>query len=256
MKKSKFVLEAFEKEQYTLTVDAFRRITEEMYGANSDVKKEIEDFVRRYGRDGVVTYKEARKWVSRDDHRRRMTVLLMAITTIYMSMFGKISKITEEHLNTIAENEYSLFGVKPNEGEIAKIMEKPWGIQDMSWRDHLDEYPKKWNSVHMAAVRLAFLRRDGIDKIIKEYEERAEKERRIIKSLLETESTAIGTLARGEILKEIGDVRYRIYTRVDERRCAHCASMHGMVFPFSAFKVGETAPPFHARCRCWIETVE
>ena len=91
--KSSFVLNAFEKEQYALTVEAFRKIAEEMSGTQADVKREIEDFIKAYGRDGVVTYTEARKWVSRDDHRRRMTVLFLTITTLYLSLFDKINKI-------------------------------------------------------------------------------------------------------------------------------------------------------------------
>ena len=254
--KSEFILTAFEKSQHDLTVEAFRAILEEMYGCQKEVEREIEAFVREYGRDGVVTYAEARKWVSRDDHRRRMTALLLTISALYVTLFGKISKTTGSLLNTIAENEYRFYGLKPEDGKIAKILEKPWGVQEMSWEQHIDEYKSRWNSIHSRDLTVAFLRRDGIDKILKDYRKQAEREQKIIKTLLDTESSAIGTSARAEILKELGETRYQIFTRVDERRCDTCASMHGMIFPFSAFRVGETAPPFHARCRCWIKTVD
>lgn len=254
--KSDFILTAFEKEQHDLTVKAFRAILEDMYGTQAEVEREIEAFVRKYGRDGVVTYNEAKKWVSRDDHRRRMTVLFLTISGLYLTLFGKISKNTEGLLNTIAENEYQFYGIEPDDGKIAEILEKPWGIQEMSWADHLDEYKKKWQAIRARDLRIAFLRRDGIDRILDEYEKQARREQNIIRNLLETESSAVGTLARAEVLKELGEKRYQIYTRVDERRCEKCASLHGMIFPFSAYRVGETAPPFHSRCRCWIKEVD
>lgn len=248
--KSSFVLSAFEKEQYALTTKAFEEIVQEMYGTNEEVRKELEAFARKYGKDGVVTYKEARKWASRDDHRKRLTVLFLYICLCYDRLFPKIEKIMENHLKTIIGNEYALFGKKTPD---YKAMEKPWGVQDKTWRDNLHGYRRRWEAINMRDVRLGVLRSDPVDEIIAEYDRQAERERNLINALLVTETTAVGSIARGEILKELGETKYRIYTRPDERRCEHCASLHGRVFPFSAYRVGETAPPFHTRCRCWIE---
>jgi len=251
--KSSYILSAFEKEQYALTVQAFKQIAEEMYGTNEEVRKELEAFVRKYGKDGIVTYKEARKWASRDDHRMAMTVLFLFISTKYGVLFPRIEKIMENHYKTIVDNEYALFGLKPSD---YKAMETPWGIQDKTWRDNLRGYPRRWDAIHTRDLRLDFLRGESIDDILAEYDRQAERERNVIETLLVTEATAIGSFARRDILREFGDTKYRIYTRPDERRCAHCASLHGRVFPLSAYRVGETAPPFHSRCRCWIEQEE
>ena len=73
----------------------------------------------------------------------------------------------------------------------------------------------------------------------------------IIQTLGLTESTAVGSLARRKIFAELGIAKYRFYTRPDERRCETCGSMHGLIFPISAYEVGVTASPIHPRCRCW-----
>ena len=54
-----------------------------------------------------------------------------------------------------------------------------------------------------------------------------------------------------EIFKKLGINRYGFYSRVDERRCEYCGSLHGKTFPITAYEVGVTASPIHPRCRCW-----
>ena len=250
--KNSFILSSFEKEQFALTNEAFRRIVEEMDWINEEVKKELEAFVRTYGKDGVVTYKEARKWASKQDHRQRLSILFLYVSMKYAVLFPKIEKIMEEHFNTIMENEHILHGT----GKRAKSTEpKKWGVQNKSWSDHLDDYQRTWDAVRMRDIRRSILRGQNIDEMLSEYDKQAERERNVIQALLVTETTAIGTMTRADILRSMGEKRYRIYTRPDERRCELCASLHGREFPLSMLVVGETAPPFHTRCRCWIETL-
>ena len=73
----------------------------------------------------------------------------------------------------------------------------------------------------------------------------------IIKTLGLSESTAVGSIARQRIFRELGITKYQFYTKADERTCETCGAMHGLIFPMSAYEVGVTASPVHPRCRCW-----
>ena len=73
----------------------------------------------------------------------------------------------------------------------------------------------------------------------------------ILNKLALTESTAVGSIARREIFKELGIKKYQFFTKPDERRCETCGAMHGLIFPISAYEIGVTASPLHPHCRCW-----
>jgi SPP1 gp7 family putative phage head morphogenesis protein len=90
-----------------------------------------------------------------------------------------------------------------------------------------------------------------IDQVLTQLDKRFKSINSILETLGISESTAVGSLSRQEIFKELGINKYQFYAKVDERTCETCGSMHGLVFPISAFEVGVTASPIHPRCRCW-----
>jgi SPP1 gp7 family putative phage head morphogenesis protein len=108
-----------------------------------------------------------------------------------------------------------------------------------------------WKAYLGTDLKRSMLRRDSIDEVIEQLNKRFMSFERILKRLGLTESTAVGSLARKEIFKELGIKKYRFYAREDERTCEHCGSLHGLTFPMTAYEVGVTASPIHAHCRCW-----
>ncbi len=54
-----------------------------------------------------------------------------------------------------------------------------------------------------------------------------------------------------QAFKDNGTKRVRWVTSPDDRRCKHCASLHGKIYPISKIP---TKP--HIHCRCWVEEVE
>ena len=95
------------------------------------------------------------------------------------------------------------------------------------------------------------LRRDNIDDVLDMIDGRFTTMERVLKALGITETTAVGSVARKEIFKELGIQKYRFYTQADERTCEVCGAMHGLVFPMSSYEPGVTASPMHPRCRCF-----
>ena len=126
-----------------------------------------------------------------------------------------------------------------------------WGADDLDWLDRLEEDVKLWDAYLTSDFKRNFLQRKQIDDVLKSLHDRFDSIERIIQNLALTESTAIGSMARRAIFKELGFGKYRFYSRPDERRCEVCGSLHGLIFPISAYEVGVTASPLHPRCRCW-----
>lgn len=64
-----------------------------------------------------------------------------------------------------------------------------------------------------------------------------------------TELSAISSEAQRECFKELGVREFLVVETLDGITCETCQAMDRKHFPLSDFAVGETAPPFHPRCR-------
>lgn len=56
--------EKLEEEERNHTNEAIIAMLLVIAMAKDDIEKELRNFYQKYGKDGVVTYQEARKWVS------------------------------------------------------------------------------------------------------------------------------------------------------------------------------------------------
>ena len=68
-------LEQLEQDERIITEEAIVAMIFILNGLKDNLKQELRSFYQEYGKDGVVTYAEARKWVSKQDHRKRINVL-------------------------------------------------------------------------------------------------------------------------------------------------------------------------------------
>lgn len=213
-----------------------------------DLEKEIRSFYQKYGKDGVVTYQEARKWVSEKDHRRRITVLFLAIGGVFASALSKLSPKFSSFLQEVAKLEGNFFDVDVDPME---LIYKKWGLDGLNWLDRLTEDVDLWKMYIWKDLKQSFLRKNHVDDVMKQVNKRFDTMQKVLDRLGITESTATGTMARREIFKKLGINKYRFYTRADERTCEQCGGLHGLIFPISAYEIGVTASPIHPRCRCW-----
>ena len=213
-----------------------------------NIEKELRDFYSKYGRDGVVTYNEARKWVSERDHQRRLTALLAFLTLQLDSALNSIKKEFEKMLKLVIGKETGFFGV---EIDMDAVLAMVWGSDDLNWLKRLENDVDLWKVYIANDWKRSMLQRKQLNEVLKLLDKRFTSIDSIIQTLGLTESTAIGSLARRKIFAELGITKYQFYTKPDERRCETCGAMHGLVFPISAYEVGVTASPIHPRCRCW-----
>ena len=241
-------LDNLEQEEHSLTEETLAILLLLLTSLKKDLATELRSFYQEYGKDGVVTYQEARKWLSNKDHRKRLTVLLTYINTEFNITLSDIDPKLKSLLTKIIGKESDFFDVKV---DIEQVLNKNWGVDESNWSDRLADDVALWSAYIMNDIKRSMLRRDDIQTVLKQLDKRFMSIENVLKKLVLTESTAIGSLARRDIFKELGVEKYRFYTRADERTCEICGSMHGLVFPMSAYEAGQTASPLHPRCRCW-----
>lgn len=211
------------------------------------VKEELITFYHTYGKDGVITYNEVRKWVSLKNRRKRLTVFLTDLEAIFTLLQGNLRVEFTLLQDDIKRLELGFFEVEePEDFELDN-----WGQDDSNWLERLDEDIALWFYYLSSDVKRAIMRADTLERLLKIIDKRFVTMENVIRRLGMTESSAFTTLTRVIIFKLLGVDKYRYYARIDERTCETCGVLHDKVFPMSAYEVGVTAPPIHPSCRCW-----
>lgn len=240
--------EQLEQEERTITDESIALMLLILANMKTDLEKELRNFYSKYGRDGVVTYTEARKWASSSDHRRRLTVLLLYVNENFEKLFSNLTPKFREMLEYVISKESEFF---ETETDSENILNEQWGADDKTWLDRLDDDVALWCVYILTDIKQALLKGKSIDEVLAKLTKRFATMEYVLTTLGLSESTAIGSMARRQIFKSLNITEYQFYTKADERTCEVCGSMHGLIFPISAYEIGVTASPLHPRCRCW-----
>ena len=239
--------ERLEQEEHEITEEALVLMFATLVSTKTELENELRSFYQKYGKDGVITYAEAKKWVSTKDRRKRLNVLLLFTAERFSTALDKLAVDFRNMIIDVIIKESKFFDVDI----IPDDLKLKWGYDKLDWYSRLENDVIKWSAQIRADIKQSILQRKHLNDILKDLEDRFESIESVLEALGISETTAVGTIARHEIFKELGIGEYKIYTRVDERRCEHCGGMHGKVFPMMEYEPGVTASPFHTRCRCW-----
>lgn len=243
-------LDEFEQEEHELTLEELAVLILLLREVKGDVIKEITDFYRKYGKNGVVTYNDARKYISAKNRKRRFTVLFLLIRNKFDSLISNFRTNFKNHFSTIVNKESEFFDVTFPK-DIEEFITLVWGADELNWVDRLDTNELKWLNRLEVDLKQSWIRQDKLEAVLELLDKRFTTMENVLERLFTSETSAIGSSARREIFRELGIERYRYYAREDERTCEICGSLHGKVFPISQYEVGVTAPIMHANCRCW-----
>ena len=244
-------LTELEQDERSLTLEELAAILLLLDAFHSDLENELRSFYQRYGKDGVVTYQDARKWASAKDHRRRIAILLLVLSDGFDALHTKIEPKFNSLLSKIVDKEIGFFDVELGSKDVEDILTERWGLDESTWDVRLSDDIDLWKAKVSSDIKQSILRRDHIDDVLERLNKRFVSMERVLTRLAITESTAIGSIARKQIFKELGIQKYRFYAQEDERTCEQCGALHGLVFPITAYEVGVTASPIHGHCRCW-----
>lgn len=244
-------LEQLEEEELSITESAIALMLLVLLDINEGITNDLRLFYQKYGKDGKVTLNEARKWVSNKDRRRRINKLFADV----QGHFDKNSSTLRKYFRVFGEEvlvkESDYFGVEVPE----EAMTPKWGQDDLTWSDRLDDDIDIWVAQILVAIKLAFVKKEDIETIVKTIDKKFDSIAKATKRLALTESTAISSSARREIYKQLGIKAYDYYAKLDERTCDSCGGLHGLRFPMSMYEIGVTAPPIHGHCRCFTKPV-
>lgn len=92
------------------------------------------------------------------------------------------------------------------------------------------------------------------EKIIKEVQKRVNVAKSSIETLVRTEQTAFNSLGSVEQLKAHLESKYKIVAVLDNSTTDKCRGEHDTVYDIDDYQIGETAPPFHFRCRSSVSS--
>lgn len=237
-----------EQEERDLTDEAILLMLLIIANLRGNLEKELRNFYQMYGKDGVVTWAEVRKWVGKQDRRRRFVALLAVLNDEFQLAKLDIRQEFETMLRKVVGKEVEFFDTPVDED---KTISTPWGSDERTWDERLDKDIALWIAVIAAELKQCILRRMPIDDVLLRLDKRFNSIESVLQTLGISESTAVGSEARRSIFKALGITKYQFFSRPDERRCDICGELHGKIFPMSAYEVGVTASPIHARCRCW-----
>ena len=238
-------LEQLEQSEHEITEKALVVLFAAITSSQQEMERELRLFYEKYGKDGVVTYAEARKWISERDHQRRLSWLILLLGAMFSDLFGKLRPTFNTMILDIIAKEYDFFGVSLDAPKLN------WGTDKLTWLDRLADDVTAWEAFIINDIKRSMLMKKNINEVVKLLDERFLTIKNVVKSLGVTETTAIGSITRRRVFKELGISKYKYYAREDERTCEQCGALHGLIFPVSAYEPGVTASPLHPRCRCW-----
>lgn len=245
--------EALEESEHELTIEELAIMLLILTECRNNFLNELATFYRKYGKDGIITYNEARKYISNVDRRRRMTVLFLFLNNSLESAVNEIDGNFEALLTAIITKESDFFNVTFPKDDFVKTK---WGVDELSWQERLLNNKNRWLVNIQRDLKQSWLRGLSIDDVLAQMDKRFTTMENVLEALVGSEVTAMSSMARKEILKDLDINHYRFYSRGDERRCEICGGLHGKEFPMSQYEVGVTAPPVHTNCRCWTVPVE
>lgn len=245
-------LTQLEQDERQITDEAIALMILLLASLKSNLVDELRRFYSLYGKDGVVTYKEAKKWIGTNDHRKRLTALLFFINENFEAVKLELIPHFQKLLEDVVKKESEFFDT---EVDTEKPLSQTWGSDDKNWLDRFDEDIALWTIYISNDIKQLIHRSETLDNVLAQLNKRFKNIEYVLGKLVITESTAIGSLARKEVFKALGVTKYRHFEVMDERTCEKCEPLHNCVFPISAYEIGVTASPLHSFCRGWEQPI-
>lgn len=241
-------LDELEQKEHGITEEELAIMILAIGVLHSELENEIRLFYQKYGKDGVVTWKEARKWISEKNHTKRLIALMIAVNLAFGRLSDDFKKAFNSFLREVISLEGEFFNVDLDD---EKLMDTAWGEDEKNWLERLDDDIALWVYVISKDIKQSILKGNKLDDVLEKLDKRFYSIEKVTKKLAYSESTAMGSMARKDVFKKLRVKKYKFFSRVDERRCDGCGGLHGKIFPMSAYEVGVTASPIHPHCRCW-----
>lgn len=133
--------------------------------------------------------------------------------------------------------------------KIELVLQKPWARDEKNFSDRIWSNKEKLiNNLHTDLTQ-SIIRGEDPQKAINQLARDMNVSRSQAGNLIMTETAAISAAAQKDCFKELDVEEFEVVETLDGSTCEICQDMDGKHFPMSDYRIGETAPPFHPRCR-------
>ena len=133
--------------------------------------------------------------------------------------------------------------------KISNVIKKPWTTDSKTFSDRIWLNKDKLLSTVQTELTQSFMRGtprkeviDNVSKIMGVSKSNAAR-------LIVTESAYFHSEAQKQCFNDLDVEKYEIVATLDKRTSNICQQLDGKVFDMKDYRAGETAPPFHVRCR-------
>lgn len=139
--------------------------------------------------------------------------------------------------------------VKLDDKRIDTILKQPWARDGQNFSDRIWFNKEKLvNNLH-AELTQCIIRGESPVKAISRLVKTMDVSKSQAGNLIMTETAAISSKAQKDCFNELGVEEFEVVETLDSHTCEICQAMDGKHYPMSYYRIGETAPPFHPRCR-------
>lgn len=229
----------------------------------AEFKWSVEDYIR-YGEENALNqaWMKQLENASSRVHISRLESLRIQLQHHVEKLFGDRIDGFERFLKDVYQEQYyqTIYEVQKgfnvgfsfqtlDDVALTAILSKPWTADDLTfsrkvWRDRgalIDTLQKELSQ----SVALG----EGPQRLISVVQKKLNTSRSSAARLVQTEQSFFSAVAQKNAYKELDVEMYEIIATLDSRTSAICQSMDGKVFKLSDYEPGNTANPFHPRCR-------
>lgn len=139
--------------------------------------------------------------------------------------------------------------VKLDTRKIDLLLKKPWAQDGKNFSDRIWSNKEKLVQNLHTNLTQSIIRGESPKKAIDGLSKAMNVSKSQAGNLIMTETAALSSRAQQSCFKELGVEEFEVVETLDGNTCEVCRGMDGKHFPMSDYRVGETAPPFHPRCR-------
>lgn len=239
---AKKLLKKDELKEFQWTVEQYIKAGEQS-NVNGKWMKELENASAKYH----ISRLEAMK-LQMQQHAELLSAQIEGSTTEYLhKAYG------EQYYHTAYEIAVGT-GVGSNLTQlntetIETVLAKPWAADGKVFSDRIwDNKEKLVRNLHTELTQCV-IRGEAPKKAIDRLARAMNVSRSQAGNLIMTETAAISAAAQKNCYRDLGVAEFEVVETLDKRTCRICQDMDGRHYPMSDYRIGETAPPFHPRCR-------
>lgn len=229
----------------------------------TELKWDVEEYIKA-GRENNVDG----RWIkelenaSAKVHINRLEGLTLQIRQQIEVLYARENDSFIETMRNIYENSYyhaafelqrgigkGFVLMRLDQNKIDKVLLKPWTPDGSNFSSRIWKHRSQLTAELTNHLSQILIRGITPDEAIKDIQKRFQVSTSQAKTLVMTELAFVHSTAKKDMFEEFGVERYQIIATLDKKTSEICRKLDHKVISMKDYRVGATAPPFHARCR-------